>query len=95
MANPCNSRWTHPAVILVATDFSDLDRLMPFALEQAEQTGARLILLHAIAVAAAMSVDAVGLPYYDPSAALDFAEKELQPWCDVAPSPQHLPATAW
>jgi nucleotide-binding universal stress UspA family protein len=77
-------RWTHPAVILVATDLSDLDRLMPFALEQAAQTGARLILLHAIASAAAMSVDAVGLPYYDPSAALEFAEKGMKPWCESA-----------
>ena len=78
------TRWTHPAVILVATDLSDLDRLMPFALEQAAQTGARLILLHAIATAAALSVDAVGMPYYDPSAALDFAENELRPWCEAA-----------
>jgi nucleotide-binding universal stress UspA family protein len=78
------NRWTHPAVILVATDLSDLDRLMPFALEQAAQTGARLILLHAIATAAALSVDAVGMPYYDPSAALEFAEKELKPWCETA-----------
>ena len=78
------SRWMHPAVILVATDLSDLERLMPFALDQAHQTGARLILLHAIATAAAMSVDAVGMPYYDPSAALEFAEKELTPWCEAA-----------
>jgi nucleotide-binding universal stress UspA family protein len=83
------SRWTHPAVILVATDLSDLDRLMPFAFQQASPTqaapaGARLILLHAIASSAAMSVDAVGMPYYDPSAALEFAEKELKPWCDAA-----------
>ncbi len=78
------NRWTHPAVILVATDLSDLDRLMPFALDQAAETGARLILLHAIATASAMSVDAVGMPYYDPSAALEFAEKELRPWCEAA-----------
>ena len=39
-------RWTHPATILVATDLSDLDHLMPFALEQAGETGARLIFLH-------------------------------------------------
>jgi nucleotide-binding universal stress UspA family protein len=78
------SRWTHPTVILVATDLSDLERLMPFALDQARQSGARLILLHAIATAAAMSVDAVGMPYYDPSAALEFAEKELAPWCEAA-----------
>jgi nucleotide-binding universal stress UspA family protein len=78
------NRWIHPAVILVATDLSDLDRLMPFALEQAAQSGARLILLHAIATSAAMSVDAVGMPYYDLSAALDFAEKGLKPWCEAA-----------
>jgi hypothetical protein len=28
-------RWTHPETILVATDLSDVDRLMPFALEEA------------------------------------------------------------
>jgi nucleotide-binding universal stress UspA family protein len=84
MAHSGNNRWVHPAVILVATDLSDLDRLMPLALEQAAQTGARLILLHAIASSAAMLVDAVGMPYYDPSAALDFAEKGLNPWCETA-----------
>jgi len=78
------NRWTHPVVILVATDLSDLNRLMPFALEQAARSGARLILLHAIATAAAMSVDAVGMPYYDPSAALESAEKGLGTWCEAA-----------
>ena len=77
-------RWSHPAVILVATDLSDLDRLMPFAFEQAAHTGARLIVLHVLASSAGMSVDAAGLPYYDPSGALDFAEKELAPWCEAA-----------
>ena len=33
-------RWTHPATILVATDLSNLDHLIPFALEQAAETGA-------------------------------------------------------
>jgi len=84
MADPCSSRWIHPAVILVATDLCDLDRLMPFALEQAEQAGARLILLHAIATSSAMSVDAVGMPYYDPNGAIEVAEKALGPCCDAA-----------
>ncbi len=84
MADPCSSRWIHPAVIMVATDLSDLDRLMPFALEQAAQSGARVILLHAIATSATMSVDAVGMPYYDPSGALYVAEKTLGPWCEAA-----------
>ncbi len=84
MADPWGNRWIHPAVILIATDLSDLDRLMPFALEQAQEAHSRLILLHAIASSATMAVDAVGMPYYDPSGALEVAEKVLRPWCDVA-----------
>ena len=83
MADPF-SRWIHPSVILVATDLSDLDRLMPFALEQAQQAEARLILLHVICNAAAMSVDAAGLPYYDFTDALRIAEDLLRPWCGTS-----------
>jgi nucleotide-binding universal stress UspA family protein len=77
-------RWTHPAVILVATDLNDLTRLMPVAIEQASQSGARLILLHVLPTIAELSTDVVGLPYYNPSGVLDFADKALQPWCDSA-----------
>ena len=84
MADPYSGKWIQPAVILVATDLSDLDRLMPFALEQAAQSGARLILLHAIASSASLSVDAVGLPYYDLSSAVEVAEKALRPWRVIA-----------
>ena len=78
------NRWTHPAVLLVATDLSDLDRLMPFALEQAEQTGVRLILLHVLGVGASIAVDAVGMPVYDPMSAMAFATKALKPCCEAA-----------
>jgi len=84
MPDSGTERWTHPSVILVATDLSDLDRLMPFAFQQASETGARLILLHVLATGAGMAVDAVGLPYYDPSGALEFAAKALEPWCALA-----------
>jgi len=78
------ARWIHPSVILVATDLNDLDRLMPFAFEQARQTGARLLLLHVVAAAGTMASDAAGMPYYDPASALDFAAKELEPVCALA-----------
>jgi nucleotide-binding universal stress UspA family protein len=77
-------RWTHPATILVATDLSDLDHLMPFALEQAGETGARLILLHALSSSAVFSADAAGMPYYDKGSALETAEQMLRPWCEAA-----------
>ncbi len=84
MSGSGTDRWTHPAVILVATDLSDLDRLMPFAFQEASETGARLILLHVLASAAGMAVDPVGMPYYDPASALDTAAKILEPWCGMA-----------
>jgi nucleotide-binding universal stress UspA family protein len=77
-------RWTHPATILVATDLSDLDHLMPFALEQAGETGARLILLHALPPSAVFGADAAGMPYYDKGSALETAQEMLRPWCEAA-----------
>jgi nucleotide-binding universal stress UspA family protein len=77
-------RWTHPATILVATDLSDLDHLMPFAMEQAGETGARLILLHVLSASAAISADAAGMPYYDTAGALEISEQMLRPWCEQA-----------
>ena len=77
-------RWTHPATILVATDLSDLDHLMPFALKEAGDTGARLILLHVLSSTAVITADAAGMPYYDTVGALEIAEQMLRPWCEVA-----------
>ncbi len=77
-------RWTHPVTILVATDLSDLDHLMPFALEQARESSARLILLHVLSTATAINSDAAGMPYYDVAGALEISEQTLRPWCELA-----------
>jgi nucleotide-binding universal stress UspA family protein len=79
-----SGRWAQPAVILVASKLSDLDRLMPFALEQAAHTKARLILMHVLRSGATVSVDPAGMPCYDPAAALEFATKTLEPYCEEA-----------
>ena len=84
MPDPITERWTHPAVILVATDLSDTERLMPFAVQQAEATGAHLLLLHVLATGESMAVDAVGMPYYDPAGAVETAGSMLQAWVAVA-----------
>jgi nucleotide-binding universal stress UspA family protein len=78
------ARWVRPGVILVATDLNDLSRLMPFAVEQAGESGGRLILLHVLASTALMATDAAGLPYYDPSGELEIADRVLLPWCEYA-----------
>jgi len=84
MSDSIHDRWTRPSVILVATDLSDLDRLIPHAFQQATETRARLILLHVLSLGAAITGDAAVLPAYDPSAWMDSAAKALAPWCDSA-----------
>jgi nucleotide-binding universal stress UspA family protein len=84
MTDPSSDRWTIPGVILVATDLSELDRLMPFALEQASHSHGRLILLHVLAGLAAMPNGSPEMSCYDPWSGLELAEKALNQWCDTA-----------
>jgi nucleotide-binding universal stress UspA family protein len=84
MSDGGRNRWAHPSVILVATDLSDLDRLFPYALLQAQQNDARIILLHVLGDGVGITADPVGMPYYDPAAAIDFAIKALEPWRAMA-----------
>jgi nucleotide-binding universal stress UspA family protein len=79
-------RWSDPTVILVATDLGDLDRLMPFALNQAALSHSHLILLHVIPTAAAISLDSIGDPVYEPAGVIRQAETLLHPWCEAAAS---------
>src|SRR6516165_9121870 len=74
------NRWAFPSIILVATDLSDLDRLAPFALQQAQLSGARIILLHVVSPSAGFTADPTGMPYYAPSGQVDFAIKTIEPW---------------
>jgi len=83
MQDAALNRWTHPSVILVATDLSDLDRLMPYAMNQASPTGARLILLHVVAATEALSADLAGMPYYDPGAIAESAGRILEFCCQA------------
>ncbi len=80
MSDAGQSRWAQPSVILVATDLSDLDRLIPFALQQAHQTNARIVLLHVLGPGTGTTPDAMGMPSYDPAGAIDFAIRTLEPW---------------
>jgi len=72
------------SVLLVATDLSDLDRLMPFAFQLAHQGNSRLILLHVLAATAEVTNEAHDLPLYDPAEALDHTSKSMHPWCEMA-----------
>lgn len=84
MAETSNNRLTHPSAILVATNLSDLHRLMPFAIEMAGETGGRLQLLHILPMSAEFGADANGMPYYDRKGAFSCASNMLNPWCERA-----------
>lgn len=93
MPDSLPARWSHPGLILVATDLSDLDRLLPHALAQAAETSAHLIVLHVIAAHAALQLDAAGTPVYDAGEAIRTTELLLKPWCQAA-AEQNLACTA-
>jgi nucleotide-binding universal stress UspA family protein len=84
MAEAGRNRLIHPDAILVATNLSDLHRLMPFAIEMACKTGARLQFLHILPMSAELTADVAGMPYYDREGAFSCASNMLDPWCERA-----------
>jgi nucleotide-binding universal stress UspA family protein len=82
MQNPVTDRWFHPAVILAATNLNDMDRLMPLALKQATNSGARLVLLHVLSTGTIMPpLESVGLTI---ASEMNEATAVLKPWSEEA-----------
>jgi nucleotide-binding universal stress UspA family protein len=55
-----------PGKIVVATDLTDTDYLVPQAIAQARASGASLILVNAVLPHESMPVESGAVPYYDP-----------------------------
>jgi nucleotide-binding universal stress UspA family protein len=55
-----------PAKIVVATDLTDTDYLLPHAVAQAKAGGASLILVHAVLPHESVPMESGAIPYYDP-----------------------------
>jgi len=55
-----------PGKIVVATDLTDTDYLIPHAVAQARASGSSLILVHAVLPHESMPVESGAVPYYDP-----------------------------
>src|ERR1700735_3808818 len=60
------STFTAPGKIVVATDLTDTEYLLPHAIAQAKSSGAALILVHAVLPHESMPVETGAVPYYDP-----------------------------
>ncbi|HEY6448561.1 MAG TPA: universal stress protein [Acidobacteriaceae bacterium] len=55
-----------PAKIVVATDLTDTDYLLPHAVAQAKAGGASIILVHAVLPHESVPMESGPIPYYDP-----------------------------
>jgi nucleotide-binding universal stress UspA family protein len=67
--------------ILLATNLADIEWLFPFTCSLAEESGARVTVLHVIPAMNGFSVDLAGFPYYDPREALAAAKEQLKESC--------------
>lgn len=67
--------------ILLATNLSDINWLFPLACFVAEESGAKITLLHVLPAIHGFTIDLGCEPYYDPREAIAAAEKELKAIC--------------
>jgi len=67
-----------PEKILVATDLTDLDYLIPHAVAQGRACGAALTLIHVIPPGEALSINARAIPYEDSAAMAKEASRKLE-----------------
>jgi nucleotide-binding universal stress UspA family protein len=67
--------------ILLATNLADIEWLFPFTCSLAEESGARVIVLHVITALNGFSIDLAGIPYYHPAEAIAAATAQLQAAC--------------
>jgi nucleotide-binding universal stress UspA family protein len=67
--------------ILLATNLVDIEWLFPFTCSLAEESGARVTVLHVVTGLNGFTIDLAGMPYYHPGEAMDAAKKHLQAAC--------------
>jgi nucleotide-binding universal stress UspA family protein len=64
--NNIDTAFAAPGKIVVATDLTDTEYLLPHAIAQAKASGASLILVHSVLPHESMPVETGAIPYYDP-----------------------------
>src|SRR5579863_1370530 len=71
--------WTKPSTILFATELPHNERAFSFALAQAREFGANLILFHAFDTLVTTASEPSGIRYYDFAAAARIEKDRLEP----------------
>jgi nucleotide-binding universal stress UspA family protein len=64
--DPSATSFAAPGKIVLSTDLTDTDYLVPHAIAQAKACGASLILVHAVLPHESVPMESGAIPYYDP-----------------------------
>ena len=84
MATTLNSGWSKPSTILFASEIPSNEKAFAFALAQASEFGADLILFHAYDTLVVAASETSGIRYYDYAAAARAEMKHLEPLAERA-----------
>ncbi|HVU46059.1 MAG TPA: universal stress protein [Terracidiphilus sp.] len=84
MAATLKPGWSKPSTILFATEIPSNEKAFAFALAQAKEFGADLILFHAYDTLVVTSSDTSGIRYYDYAAAARAEKHQLEPLAERA-----------
>lgn len=79
MATAMKPGWSNPSTILFASEIPANEKALSFAVAQAREFGAHLILFHAYDTMVVATSETSGLRYYDASAAARIEVHQLEP----------------
>jgi nucleotide-binding universal stress UspA family protein len=82
MANVMKPGWSKPSTILFASEIPANQKAFAFALAQAKEYGADLILFHAYDTLVASASETSGVRYYDYAAAARAEQSQLEPMAE-------------
>jgi nucleotide-binding universal stress UspA family protein len=84
MATALKSGWSKPSTILFASEIPANEKAFAFALAQAREFGADLILFHAYDTLVVAASESSGIRYYDYAAAARSEKHQLEPLAEKA-----------
>jgi nucleotide-binding universal stress UspA family protein len=84
MASAFKAGWSKPSSLLFASEIPANEKAFAFALAQAKEFGAKLILLHAYDTLVVTASETAGVRYYDYAAAAVTEKKRLEPLAEQA-----------
>jgi nucleotide-binding universal stress UspA family protein len=84
MANVMKPGWSKPSTILFASELPANQKAFAFALAQAREFGANLVLFHAYDTLVVAASETSGIRYYDYAAAARTEKRQLEPMAQQA-----------